>query len=140
MWRVEGFRVIDLMITQRTFNSQYFVETVMAPLVSNIFPQGRRRRAPRLYCHFDNCLVHFSNVSDNFVAENEIVRVPHSPYSLDLPLSDSWLFDHMKVSLAEKSFSRPEELLDGVNAFLEEIQGAELKVVFHHWIERVKWV
>jgi hypothetical protein len=46
----------------------------------------------------------------------------------------------MKASLAGKSFSRPEELLDGINTFREEIHEAELKVVFHHWIERVKWV
>jgi hypothetical protein len=27
-----------------------------------------------------------------------------------------------------------------MSAFLEEIQGAELKVVFHHWIQPVKLI
>jgi hypothetical protein len=84
MWGIDGFHVVDLMITPRTSNSQYFVENVMAPLVSNVFPQGRHRRAPPLYCHLDNCRIHFSKVSDKFVAENEIVRVPHPHYSSDL--------------------------------------------------------
>jgi hypothetical protein len=38
----------------------------------------------------------------------------------------------MTAKLAGKSFSRPEELLDSINEFLDEIQGVELKVVFHH--------
>jgi hypothetical protein len=46
----------------------------------------------------------------------------------------------MNASLTGKSFSRREELVDGINAFLEGIKGAKLKVVFRHWIERVKWV
>jgi hypothetical protein len=44
----------------------------------------------------------------------------------------------MKVRLAEKSFSRPDELLDVISAFLEESQRVELKIVFHHWMELVK--
>jgi hypothetical protein len=140
MWGVEDFHVVDLMNTQRTFNSQYFGENVVTPFMSKEFPQGRHCRAPGLYYHIDQCRVHFSKVSDNFFAENEIVCVPHPPYKPDFRLSDCWLFGHMKVSLAGKFFSRPEELLDGINAFLEEIEGAELRVVFHHWIERVKWI
>jgi hypothetical protein len=76
MCGVEGFHVVDLMTARRTFNSQYFVENAMAPLVSNMFPQERLRRAPRLCCHLDNCRLHFSKVSDNFFTEKEIVRVP----------------------------------------------------------------
>jgi hypothetical protein len=97
MWGVARFHAIDWMTTQRTFNSQYFLGHMMVPLVSKAFPQGRRRRAPRLYCHLDNCRFQISKVSDNFFAENEIVRVPHPLYSPDLALSDFWLFDHIKA-------------------------------------------
>jgi hypothetical protein len=89
---VERFRVVDLMITQLTFNSQYFGENALAPAVSKVFPQGRRRRAPRLHCPLDNRRVHFSKMSDNFIAENEIVDVPHpcdSPDSHSLTLGSS---------------------------------------------------
>jgi hypothetical protein len=137
---VEGVHMVDLMTIQRTFNSQYLLDDVMALLESKVFPQGRWCRAPRLDCHVQNGRVHFSNVSDNFFAENEIVRVLYPLDNLDLTPSDFWIFGHMKVSLAGKSFSRPEELLDCINAFLEEIHGAELTVVFHEWIERLKWV
>jgi histone-lysine N-methyltransferase SETMAR len=95
----------------------------MAPLLSKMFPQGRPGRAPRPDSHLDNCRVHFSKISDNIVTENKIVLVPHPPSSPDLAPSDFWLFGYMKASLAGKSFNRSEELLDGINTFLEEIQG-----------------
>jgi hypothetical protein len=37
-------------------------------------------------------------------------------------------------------FDDPEELLDGVTSLLEEVQPAQLHVVFSHWVARVRWV
>jgi hypothetical protein len=37
-------------------------------------------------------------------------------------------------------FDDPEDLLDGITSFLEEVHPSELHVVFGHWIERVGWV
>jgi hypothetical protein len=54
MWAVKGFHVVDLMTSQNQFNSQYFVEHIMMPLVQEIFAHGRDRRALRLHFHLDN--------------------------------------------------------------------------------------
>jgi hypothetical protein len=64
IWRVGGFHVMDLMISQRSFDSQYFVSNIMTPLIVNIFPQGRIPQARRLHPHLDNCLVHFSKITE----------------------------------------------------------------------------
>jgi hypothetical protein len=53
-------------------------------------------------------------------------------------LSDFWLFDHMKGALAGQQFTPPVNLLDGIQAFLNEIQKSELGYVFHYDIERVR--
>jgi hypothetical protein len=37
-------------------------------------------------------------------------------------------------------FDDPEELLDGITSFLEEIRPSELHIVFSHWVERVTWI
>jgi hypothetical protein len=37
---VDGFHAIDLMISQRGFNSEYFVSHVLAPAVAKVFPRG----------------------------------------------------------------------------------------------------
>jgi hypothetical protein len=80
MWGVKGFRVVDLMTSQDQFNSQYFVEHIMVPLVQEIFPHGQNRRAPRLHLHLDNRRVHFSKVAEQFLEANDILRILHPLY------------------------------------------------------------
>jgi histone-lysine N-methyltransferase SETMAR len=79
-------------------------------------------------------------VSEKFFVENQIVHAPHPPYRPDLAPSDFWLFGHMNASLAGQSFAKPEGLFEGIMAFLEEAQVFELKLVFHHWVERTRRV
>jgi hypothetical protein len=44
----------------------------------------------------------------------------------------------MKAALTGQAFDRPEELLDAIRTFLEEIQMSELKSVCQDWLERVR--
>jgi hypothetical protein len=37
-------------------------------------------------------------------------------------------------------FDDPEELLDVIISFLEEVRRSKLDVVFNHWAERVRWI
>jgi hypothetical protein len=37
---VNSFRVVDLMTSQRSFNSEYFVTPVLALMLAKVFPQG----------------------------------------------------------------------------------------------------
>jgi hypothetical protein len=62
------------------FNTQYFMEHVMAPLIQTVFPQGMTRYTPRLNVHLDNCSVHFSKVTEQFFIKNQLLDVPHPPY------------------------------------------------------------
>jgi hypothetical protein len=79
-------------------------------------------------------------VTEHFFIKNQLLHVPHQSYSPDLAPSDFWLFEHIKTGLAGRSFTEPEELLEGVWEFLEGIRAAELTAVFEGWIDRVKWV
>jgi hypothetical protein len=60
IWGVTGFYVVDLVTTQRTFNSEYFVEQIMTPLVNKIYPGGRNPHTPGIQVHPDNYHVYFS--------------------------------------------------------------------------------
>jgi hypothetical protein len=108
IWGVGGFRVVNLMTSQRSFDSQDFVSNLMTPLIANIFPQGRISHACRLHCHLDDCRVHFSKVIEQFITQNQIVHVPHPPHSLHIALSDSWILGHVKNSLAGQKFDELE--------------------------------
>jgi hypothetical protein len=130
IWGVNGFHLVDLMPSECIFNTQYFMEHVIAPLVQTVFPQGRTRYAPRLKIHLNNCPVHFSKVMELFFVENQLLHVPHPTYSPDLAPSDFWLFARIKTGPAGRSFAESEKLLEGVREFLEGIHAAELMAVF----------
>jgi hypothetical protein len=40
IWGVDGFHVVDLMTSQRSFNSEYFMSYALAPMVAKVFPGG----------------------------------------------------------------------------------------------------
>jgi hypothetical protein len=41
VWGVAGFQVTNLLMSQRSFNSEYFVNEIMQPLVAIPFLEGR---------------------------------------------------------------------------------------------------
>jgi hypothetical protein len=88
IWGVGGFHVVDLMTSERSFDSQYFVRNIMTPLIANIFPQWRILHTCRLHLHLDNCHFHSSQVTEQFIAQNQILSVPQQPYSPDIEPSD----------------------------------------------------
>jgi hypothetical protein len=49
--------------------------------------------------------------------KNSPVTVPHPPYSCGFPLSDFWLFGHIKTSLASHIFNGVGELLEAIVEF-----------------------
>jgi hypothetical protein len=46
----------------------------------------------------------------------------------------------MKSSLAGWTFDEPEEFLEAITEFLNEIRPSEWEVVFSHWVERTRLV
>jgi hypothetical protein len=46
----------------------------------------------------------------------------------------------MKTSLVGQTFDEPEQLLEAITEFFNEIQLPEVVVIFSHWAERVRWV
>jgi hypothetical protein len=58
--------------------------------------------------------------------------VPHPPYTADLAPSDFWLFGHVKTSLVGQTFNEPEQLVEAITGFLNEIQPLERVAVFSH--------
>jgi hypothetical protein len=99
IWGVDGFHVVGLMTSQRSFNSDHIVNHVLVPMVAKVFPRERVPRTRRLELHLDNCRVHFSKATEQFITENHIGRVPHLPYSPYLAPSDfvaiQWKMIHL---------------------------------------------
>jgi hypothetical protein len=126
------------MTSQRSCDSQSFLDNIVIPLVKKVFPKGRNPHARRPHLRLYNRRVHFSRVAEQFIAQNHISRHPQLAYSPDLAPSDFELSGHLKNSLVGRMFDDSEELLDGITSFLEEVQSSELHIVFSHWVERVR--
>jgi transposase len=132
LWGNTGLPGMNLMPSQRGFNSEYFLTEIMQPLLDKNFPEGRLAHTSRLIVHLSNCRVHFSKLSQKSFDENSLHRVPQPPYSPDITQSDFWFFDHMKSALEKSQFKEPEDLLEAIIEFLKEIHLSELMIVFHH--------
>jgi hypothetical protein len=74
----------------------------------------------------DNCRVHSLKATEQFITENHIEHGLHPSYSPDPAASDFWLFDHVKTSLVGRTFDEPEQLLEAITEFLNEIQLLEV--------------
>jgi hypothetical protein len=82
----------------------------------------------------------FQSIHKSFFDDNSLLRLPQPPYSQDLAPSDFWLFGYVKSALNGSKFEGLDELLQGIHDFLNEVQGSELMMVFHHWVELVRSV
>jgi hypothetical protein len=120
------------MTKQHSYNAHYFHSNVMEPLLSAIFPNGRKPQARWLSAKLAHCTVHRSKASENFFAENDIVRLPYLVCNRDLAPSDFWLFGHTNGAVTGQQFTGPADLLDGIRASLDEIQKSKLEHVFYH--------
>jgi hypothetical protein len=104
VWGVDGFHAVDQMTSQCSFNSEYFVSHVLAPMTAKIFPQKRIPYTRQLQLQLDKRRVHFSKATEQFITENHIVRVFHPPYSPDIAPSGFRLFGHVTTLLVGQTF------------------------------------
>jgi hypothetical protein len=78
---VAGWHVVDLMTSERCFNSEHFMSIVMAPMITKAFPHGRNLHTRRLHLHLDDCCIHFLKVTGRIIIENHILYVTQPLYS-----------------------------------------------------------
>jgi hypothetical protein len=82
---------------------EYFLSPILEPLPLAVFPDCRKPHSGRLSLHLDNCRVHRSKISENFFAQNYIIRVLHLLYIPDLASSDFWPLRHMNSHRQDSS-------------------------------------
>jgi hypothetical protein len=99
VWNRTVFYVVDRLPNAAKINSADFVINRLAPLEEAIFPQGRAPHQKRLVIHLDNCPVHTSHASTEWLEEHGMRRMPQPPYSQNLAFSDFYLFPTMKEKL-----------------------------------------
>jgi histone-lysine N-methyltransferase SETMAR len=88
--------------------------------------------------HLDNCSVHTSRASTEWLEEHDMRCMPHPPYSPDLAPCDFYLFPTVKEKLERTQVADEEQFFESIRAILKRIDQEELNGVFQAWVQRVQ--
>ena len=76
-----------------------------------------RRRGNLIIMH-DNARPHVARLTEAFLAEHGIVRIPQPPYSPDMNLLDRLIFRNMEAARRSRNFTDVEDARQFVNNYL----------------------
>jgi hypothetical protein len=90
--------------------------------------------------HLDNCSVHTSRVSTDWLEEYSILHMPHPQYSPDLVFSDFYLFPTVNEKLERIQLADEDQFLECLQEVLRGIDLEKLNIIFQAWVGRVQEV
>jgi hypothetical protein len=99
IWNPTGFYVVDRLLNDTKMNSDYFVTNIVISLEQMIFPCRRAPHEKRLMVSVDNCSVHTSRGSTDWLEKHDIHRMPDQSCSPNLATNDLYLFSTVKEKL-----------------------------------------
>jgi hypothetical protein len=132
IWRIDGFHVVD-MIPPGAFQHRVLPYSYDRPFASESLSGRKEKPCTSTECSPGQLSGLFSKCVKTVCWWN------FSHYCSSSP-DNFWLFCHIKTSLAGRIVNDVAELPNAIIEFLNEIQPSELQLVFHDWMERVKWV
>jgi hypothetical protein len=114
------------------------VTNVLIPLEQAFFPRGRAPHEKQFVVHLDNCSVHASRVSTDWLEEHSILRMSHPPHSPDRAPSDFYLFLTVKEKLELIQLADEDEFFEYLQEVLRGIDLEELNTIFQACVRRVQ--
>lgn len=140
IWNPNGFYVIDFCPRNTKYNSEYFINYILAKIVEKKNEIWKNSKKRKIWIHLDNSRVHNSNATSQKVAEFGLKRTPHPPFSPDIAPSDFFLFGYLTDKLRGQRFTSFEDLQERIIEIFNSIPHETLKNVFQTWIDRCNWV
>ena len=117
-----------------SITGQYY-RVIILPKVIKDFHQHHQGRLIRF--HDDNAPPHRCQSVLDFL-ENQVVRVPHPPYSPDLAPCDFWLFSKIKSELRRQCFFSRQSLGENIGMVMQTITVENYANCFNSWKERLQ--
>jgi hypothetical protein len=140
IWNPIGFYVVDRFPNDTKMNSDYFVTNILISLEQIIFPCRRASHEKRLAVSVDNCSVHTSRGSTDWLEKHGIHRMPDEPYSPNLATSDLYLFSTIKEKLERIHLADDDQFFECLQGVLRGLDQQELNRVFQASVRRVQEV
>jgi hypothetical protein len=117
IWNPSGFYVVDRLSNDTKMNSAYFVTNILTPLEQAIFPRWRVSHQKKFVIHLNNCSVHTSRASRDWLEEDDMRRMPQPFYSFHLISSDFYLFPTVKEKLERTQVADKDQFLNRCKRF-----------------------
>jgi len=89
-----------------------------------------------LFLHHDNAPAYTALSVQQFLAKNNMMGIPHPPYSPDLAPCDFFLFPHVKRQMKGKSFADISKVKKKTLEVLNNISTEEFQKCFQQWEKR----
>ena len=101
----------------QSINGEYYLNNILKPLETILNVDNVKKRKKKNYVHFDNALLHLSQLGKDCLVLSPFQQLIHPPYLTDLAPCDFRLFGTMKNAFKGLSFSSEEELLNAIKNF-----------------------
>ena len=126
------------LIPQGQTLNQIFYKKVLT-LVNRIHQKQRASSARKTWIlHHDNAPAHTALSVKQFLVSKEITTLHHTPYLLNLPPCDFFLFPKLKGILKGTCFKGVEDIKTSVMTHLKTIKKEELSQCFKAWSTRME--
>jgi len=140
IWGLRGLLLLDHAPRGVSLDTRRFKDTVFPKLKDAALEWRPKSGLTEFILHWDNAPFHRSkDTRDIFVREN-LVTLPHPPYSPDLAPSDLYLFGYIKHCLQGRSFDTENELISEIRVIMSKISKETLYSVYEQWIHRLESV
>jgi len=89
-----------------------------------------------LFLHHDKAPAHTALSVQQFLGKNNMMVIPHPPYSPDLAPCNFFLFPHMKCQMKGKCFADVSKVKKKMLEVLNNISAQEFQKCFQQWEKR----
>jgi len=134
----EGILHKEFLPTGQTMNGVFYVGVLKRLLlrIRRVRPQYREKGSWRLLQ--DNAPSHRSKLVTDFLTNNDVLTINHSPYSPDLAPCDFYLFSKLHLPMKGQRYADIESIQKASTAILKDIPKVELRNSFDTLIDRAK--
>ena len=120
----------------QTVNAEFYIE------ILKLLRENVRRKRPDQWrnntwlLQHDKAPAHSALLTRRFLTDNNMIVVPHPPYSPDLAPSDIFLFPKLKMKLKGRRFQTLEEIQAESQAVLNTLRQNDFQEFFKNWQRR----
>ncbi|CAH1988356.1 unnamed protein product [Acanthoscelides obtectus] len=120
---------------QRTVTANWYTTICLPKIITELRKINPERR---IILYQDNASLHIAQKTRQYLTEENVELLDHSPYSPDLSPNDFFTFPKIKNRLRRQRFQSPEEAVDAFKNTVLDLPANEWNKCFDNWFKRMQ--